>query len=112
MSQEFEPKQQDNIAADVDEVMRKYDRESNTRIWTGWQQIVVKILMVAFALYCIGMTLYGGTVVEVFADIDYALFQGDGGDPTAAVYGLYRHCRFSELPGQQKARPAEPHAVV
>ena len=27
MSQEFEPKQQDNIAADVDEVMRKYDRD-------------------------------------------------------------------------------------
>lgn len=24
-----------NIAADVDEVMRKYDRESNTRIWSG-----------------------------------------------------------------------------
>ena len=26
-----------NIAADVDEVMRKYDRESNTRIWSGWR---------------------------------------------------------------------------
>ena len=45
----------DQMQADLDEVMRKYDRESNTRIWTGWQQIVVKILMVAFALYCIAM---------------------------------------------------------
>ena len=30
-----------NIAADVDEVMRKYDRESNTRIWSGWQAVVI-----------------------------------------------------------------------
>ena len=65
MSQEFESKQQDNIAADVDEVMRKYDRESNTRIWTGWQQVVVKILMVAFALYCIGMTLFSKAMAEI-----------------------------------------------
>ena len=72
MSQEFEPKQQDNIAADVDEVMRKYDRESNTRIWTGWQQIVVKILMVAFALYCIGMTLFS----KAMAEIRLPLFMG------------------------------------
>ena len=47
MSQEL-TQEQDNIAADVDEVMRKYDRESNTRIWTGWQQIVViRVLMAA-----------------------------------------------------------------
>ena len=72
MSQEFEPKQQDNIAADVDEVMRKYDRESNTRIWTGRQQIVVKILMVAFALYCIGMTLFS----KAMAEIRLPLFMG------------------------------------
>ena len=72
MSQEFEPKQQDNIAADVDEVMRKYDRESNTRIWTGWQQIVVKILMVAFALYCIAMTLFS----KAMAEIRLPLFMG------------------------------------
>ncbi len=72
MSQEFESKQQDNIAADVDEVMRKYDRESNTRIWTGWQQIVVKILMVAFALYCIAMTLFS----KAMAEIRLPLFMG------------------------------------
>ena len=72
MSQEFDSKQQDNIAADVDEVMRKYDRESNTRIWTGWQQIVVKILMVAFALYCIAMTLFS----KAMAEIRLPLFMG------------------------------------
>ena len=71
MSQETEKNTQ-NIAADVDEVMRKYDRESNTRIWTGWQKIVVKILMVAFALYCIGMTLFS----KAMAEIRLPLFMG------------------------------------
>ena len=46
------------MQADLDEVMRKYDRESNTRVWEGWQRWVVGILMVAFSLYCIGMTLF------------------------------------------------------
>ena len=48
----------DQMQADLDEVMRKYDRESNTRVWEGWQRWVVGILMVAFTLYCIGMTLF------------------------------------------------------
>ena len=28
-------------AADVDEIMRKYDRESNTRVWEGVPKIIV-----------------------------------------------------------------------
>ena len=48
----------DQMQADLDEFMRKYDRESNTRVWEGWQRWVVGILMVAFSLYCIGMTLF------------------------------------------------------
>ena len=48
----------DQMQAELDEVMRKYDRESNTRVWEGWQRWVVGILMVAFSLYCIGMTLF------------------------------------------------------
>ena len=48
----------DQMQADLDEVMRKYDRESNTRVWEGWQRWVVGMLMVAFSLYCIGMTLF------------------------------------------------------
>ena len=28
----------DQMQADLDEVMRKYDRESNTRVWEGWQR--------------------------------------------------------------------------
>ena len=51
--------------ADLDEVMRKYDRESNTRIWTGWQKIAVKVIMALFALYCIGMTLFSTAMPEI-----------------------------------------------
>ena len=32
-------------AADVEAVMRKYDRESNTRIWDGWPKKVIRWLM-------------------------------------------------------------------
>ncbi len=39
-------------AEDVDAVMRKYDRESNTRIWVGTPQKVIRYLM---ALYMLGM---------------------------------------------------------
>ncbi len=54
-----------NIAADVDAVMRKYDRESNTRIWTGTPQLVIRILMALFAVYCIAMTLFSRAMTEI-----------------------------------------------
>ena len=44
--------------ADLDALMRKYDRESNTRVWDGWQRWAVGAIMVIFSLYCIGMTLF------------------------------------------------------
>ena len=42
---------------DVDEVMRKYDKESNTRIWEGVPKVVVTAVMVVFSVYCVAMTL-------------------------------------------------------
>jgi len=45
-----------DMAADIDAVMRKYDRESATRIWEGTPKLVVQLLMAAFSIYCIGMT--------------------------------------------------------
>ena len=54
-----------NIAADVDEVMRKYDRESNTRIWSGWRAAIIKVFMAAFALFCIIMTLFTTWMPEI-----------------------------------------------
>ena len=54
-----------NIAADVDAVMRKYDRESNTRIWEGKPAVLIKVLLAAFAVYCILMTLFSKAMPEV-----------------------------------------------
>ncbi|WP_206214749.1 MULTISPECIES: TRAP transporter fused permease subunit [unclassified Adlercreutzia] len=42
---------------DAEEVMRKYDKESNTRIWEGIPKIVVTAVMVLFSVYCLAMTL-------------------------------------------------------
>ena len=46
-------------AADVEAVMKKYDRESNTRVWEGTPKLVVRLIMIAFAVYSILMTLFG-----------------------------------------------------
>lgn len=54
----------DEEVANVDEVMRKYDRESNTRIWQGVPKVVVAILMAAFSVYCICMTLFSTALPE------------------------------------------------
>ena len=35
-------------AVDVEAIMRKYDRESNTRIWEGTPKIIVSCLLAAF----------------------------------------------------------------
>ena len=44
--------------ASMDEVMKKYDRESNTRVWEGWQKWVVYSVMAAFSLFVIYVTLF------------------------------------------------------
>ena len=56
---------ENDIQADVDAVMKKYDRESNTRIWEGVPKTVLRILMAAFSVYCIGMTLFSTAKQEV-----------------------------------------------
>ena len=49
--------QEVGTAADVDEVMKKFDRESNVRIWEGTPKWIVKFLMIAFSLFCMYLTL-------------------------------------------------------
>ena len=51
-------------AQDVEEIMRKYDRESNTRIWEGRPAIVVRSIIVAFSIYCIWSTLFSTAALE------------------------------------------------
>ena len=42
----------------VEEIMKKYDRESNTRLWEGWQKVVVFTVLAAFSLFSIYVTLF------------------------------------------------------
>ena len=44
-------------AADVEEVMKKYDRESNTRIWEGVPKLLVRYFMALFSVGCLVVTL-------------------------------------------------------
>ena len=69
----YEPEEDQAAAADVDvgtmedveAIMRKYDRESNTRIWEGRQKWVVDTLMAIFSAYCIYSTLTTRAAIEV-----------------------------------------------
>lgn len=51
-------------AEDVEKLMRKYDRESNTRIWEGVPSIVVRVVMVGFSLFCLYSTLFSVAALE------------------------------------------------
>ena len=55
----------DDMAADLDAVMRKYDRESATRIWEGTPKITITAIMAIFSLYCLYMTLFSTALPEV-----------------------------------------------
>ncbi len=51
-------------AADVEAVMKKYDRESNTRVWEGVPKTSSRVLMSVFSVYCILMTLFSKALPE------------------------------------------------
>ena len=42
----------------VQEVMEKYDRESNVRAYAGVPRMVVRVMLIAFALFCIYMNFF------------------------------------------------------
>ena len=50
---------------DLDAVMKKYDRESNVRIWEGTPKIVVTCILAAFALFCLYVTLFASWLEEL-----------------------------------------------
>lgn len=50
---------------EIDSVMRKYDRESNTRIWTGTPKIIVSVVLALFSLWCIYVTLFATFLEEI-----------------------------------------------
>ena len=50
---------------DLDAVMKKYDRESNVRVWEGVPKILVSIVLAIFALFCIYVTLFTSWLEEI-----------------------------------------------
>ena len=50
---------------DMDAVMRKYDRESATRVWEGKPQVVIRVVMALFSVYCIWSTLFSTAALEI-----------------------------------------------
>ncbi len=50
---------------DLDAVMRKYDRESNTRIWQGTPRLIERIILAGFSLFCIYVTLFATFLEEI-----------------------------------------------
>ena len=65
----FEPEEDQSADVgtmeDVEAIMRKYDRESNTRIWQGTPKLIVDILMALFSAYCIYSTLTTRAAIEI-----------------------------------------------
>ena len=50
---------------DLESVMKKYDQESNTRIWEGKPKIAVNCILATFSLFCIYVTLFTGWLEEI-----------------------------------------------
>ncbi|MDY3281042.1 TRAP transporter permease [Dysosmobacter sp.] len=51
-------------AADVEAMMKKYDRESNVRVWEGVPKTVIRWIMICFSLYSIWVTLFSNAMPQ------------------------------------------------
>ena len=50
---------------DLDSVMKKYDRESNVRIWEGKPRIAVNLILATFSVFCLCVTLFASWLEEL-----------------------------------------------
>ncbi len=50
---------------DLEAVMKKYDQESNTRIWEGKPKLIVTCILACFSLFCIYVTLFTSWLEEL-----------------------------------------------
>ena len=57
--------EKETTEAELDAIMRKYDRESNVRVWEGKPRIFVGIILAAFSLYCMYVTLFANMLDQV-----------------------------------------------
>ena len=60
----FKKKPVSEEPVNAEELMKKYDRESNVRIWEGVPAKVVRYLCAAFSVYCIWVTLFSTMMPE------------------------------------------------
>ena len=88
-----------SLQEEMDAVMRKYDRESNTRAWEGKPKIAVQAYLAAFAIF------------NLLHLVD-AVQHGRARDPPDRVPRADRHHGLPDLPRQQEACARQPPAVV
>ena len=50
---------------DVEAVIKKYDRESNTRLWSGTPKLVITCILALFSVFCIYVTLFATWLDEI-----------------------------------------------
>ena len=81
---------------DLESVMKKYDRESNVRIWEGTPKIVVSSVLALFSLFCIYVTLWTGWL----------------GNPADFLCGLDRFPGISGVPCKEGSSEGESYALV
>ena len=63
----FKKKRQPEVIEpmDLEAVMKKYDQESNVRIWEGTPKILVSSVLAIFSLFCIYVTLFATWLEEL-----------------------------------------------
>ena len=63
----FKKKRQTEVVEpmDLDAVMKKYDQESNVRIWEGTPKFLVSSVLAIFSLFCIYVTLFATWLEEL-----------------------------------------------
>jgi len=55
MSENIEIKEKE---VNADDLMAEFDRESNTRRFSGWRALVIKVMFIAFAVFCFGTRFF------------------------------------------------------
>ena len=84
-------------AADVELVMKKYDRESNTRVWQGKPASIIRWLSVLFSVYSIYVTLFSTALPEIRLSM---------------FLGMILILGYLHYPVQKGRRTHQPYAVV
>lgn len=49
----------------LDAVMKKFDLESNTRVWEGTPKLIITCILALFSIFCIYVTLFATWLDEV-----------------------------------------------